>query len=281
MKKIKILCDSMSDLPVIISENENIDIIPVTIIHEGKEYKAGVNLTTEEYYKLLRNTDTIPSTSQITYVTYKEIFDKYVEEGYAVLYICGSSVGSGTYQSATLAKNDVDGEVYLFDTYSFSIGGGMLVKEALDMVERGLGIEEIMEKLEEYKKNTHVLFSVSSLENLCKGGRISGTKAAIGGLLNIKPILSIQDGLVKQKTQVRGLKKVIPTLVDLMKNEVGEDFTNKDIFIGCADDFEQRDKLAEYVKKELAPRNIYTFEIGPCVGTHSGPTVLGIGCLDK
>lgn len=281
MRKIKILCDSMTDLPEIICDNENIEVIPVTIIHEGKEYKAGVDLTTEEYYKLLRNTKNIPSTSQITYVRYKEVFDKYVNEGYTVLCLCGSSAGSGTYQSATLAKNDVDGEVYLFDTYSFSIGGGMLVLEALRMVEQGLDVEEIIAKLEEYKAGVHVLFSVSSLEHLYKGGRISGAKAAIGGILNINPILAIEDGLVKQKTQVRGSKKVISALVSSLIDQMGSDFSENDIFIGCGDDYEQRDKLCEYIKKEFSPRNIYFFQIGPCVGTHSGPTVLGIGCLSK
>lgn len=279
MKKIKILCESMSDLPLIITENNNVDIIPVTIIHEGEEYRAGVDLTTKEYYTVLRNSTSIPSTSQVTYMTFKTAFDKYVEEGYSVLCICGSSAGSGTYQSAMLAKNDVDGDVHIFDSYSFSIGGGMLVKLALDMLESGASIEEIVDKLEECKSKVHVLFSVSSLEHLYKGGRISGTKAAIGGLLNINPILAIEDGLVKQKSQVRGAKKVIPALTDLLKKQSDGDFSNKDIFIGCADNYIQRDKLVEYVKKELSPKNVYIFEIGPCVGTHSGPTVLGIGFL--
>ncbi len=281
MSNIKIICETMNDLPDGISGNYDIEVLPVTIIFEGQEYKAGVDIDTDEFYKMLRKSETMPSTSQVTYATFKDVFEKHINEGKTVLYMAGSSAASGTYQSAMIAKNDIESDnIYIFDTYGVSIAGGILVKEASKMVEQGHDIQYIINKLEEYKNKIHVYFSVDSLDYLQKGGRISGTKAAIGTLLNIKPILKIEDGLVKQKTQVRGTKKIIPVLIDQIRSEVGNDFTNKDIYVGYGDDLDTQAKFIEKVKEELSPRNIYTFQIGSCVACHSGPNVLGIACLD-
>lgn len=281
MRKIKIVCDTMSDLSKDICKRNDIEIIPTTLIFENKEYKSGIDMNSKEFYELLRNSDSMASTSQIPYVTYKETFEKYVSQGYSILYLCGSSAASGTFQSASLAKNDIDGDIHIVDTYSLSIGGGILIKKALDLLDEGKTLEEIKMELEESKKHIKVFFSVSSLEYLQKGGRISGAKAAVGTILNIIPILKIEDGLVKHKTQVRGMKKVLPALIESLRSEIGEDFSNKDIYIGCGDEFDQRDKLVERIKKELKPRNVFLFDIGPCVGAHSGPSVLGVACLNN
>jgi DegV family protein with EDD domain len=281
MSNIKIICDTMNDVPKNIMENYDIEILPATIIFEGKEYKAGVDIDGDEFYKLLRSTENMPSTSQITYATFKETFEKYINEGKKVLYLAGSSAASGTYQSAMIARNDVEGEIQIFDTYSLSIGGGILIGEAAKLAEEGHDVAYIMNKLEEYKYKAPVYFSVDSLDYLHKGGRISGTKAAIGTLLNIKPILRIEDGLVKQKTQVRGSKKIVPTLIEQLKSEIGEDFSDKDVYVGYGDDLKERDRFIEKVKEELNPKNVYIFQIGSCVACHSGPSVLGIACLNK
>lgn len=282
MNNIKIIYDTMNDLPDNIADKYDIEMLPATIIFQGKEYKAGVDIDNGEFYKLLRNSKEMPTTSQVTYITFKETFEKYLNEGKKVLYLAGSSAGSGTYQSAMLAKNDIESDdIYIFDTYSLCIGGGMLTIEAAKMVQEGLDIDTIIKKLEEYKEKVQVYFSVDSLDYLYKGGRISGAKAAVGTLLNIKPILKIEDGLVKQKTQVRGSKKIIPTLIEQLKSEIGNDFSDKDVYIGYGDDLENHEKFVEKVKEELSPKNIYSFRIGACVACHSGPTVLGLACLNK
>ena len=280
MSNIKIICDSMNDIPKDIADKYDIELIPVTMILEGKEYKAGEDIDGDEFYQLLRNSDSIPSTSQITYVTYKEVFEKYVKEGKTILYMSGSSAASGTYQSSILAKNDMEeGDIHIFDTYTLSIGGCMLIKRAAQMAQLGYSLEEIINELEVLKSKVEVYFSVDSLDYLQKGGRISGTKAAIGNLLNIKPILKIENGLVSQKNQVRGSKKIIPKLIEELKAEVGNDFSDKDVYIGYGDDIEIRDKFVEKVKEELNPKNIYTIQIGACVACHSGPSVFGIGSM--
>lgn len=281
MSNIKILCDTINDVPRDVIEKYDIEVLPTSIIFEDKEYKAGVDLDGDDFYKLLKSSSTIPSTAQIPFVVYKEVFEKYVNEGKTILYLVGSSAASGTYQTATLAKNDIEnGDIRLVDTYSLSIGGGMLIKEVGSMVESGMDIDEIINKIESYKDKVHVYFSVNSLDHLCKGGRISGAKAAIGTILNIVPILKIEDGLVKQRTQVRGSKKVMDSLITQLRNDVGDDFSNKDVYIGYGDDLSQGEDLANKVKVQLNPRNIFFIQIGSCVACHSGPSVLGLACLD-
>ncbi|MGL5693492.1 MAG: DegV family protein [Peptostreptococcaceae bacterium] len=281
MSDIKIICDTMNDVPQDIVEKYDIDVLPATIIFEEKEYRAGVDLSGDEFYKKLRESSEIPKTSQITYATFSEVFNKYLNEGKTVIYLAGSSASSGTYQSAMLAKSDIEGPVHIFDTYSLCIGGGMLIKEAAIMASEGKDVETILSELEKLKEKSIVYFSVDSLEYLHKGGRISGAKAAVGTLLNIKPILRIEDGMVKQRTQVRGSKKIIPTLIDKLVEEIGTDFSDKDVYVAFGDDIELRDKFVEKVKEKINPRNVYTMQIGACVVCHSGPEVLGIACLNK
>ena len=282
MSNIQIICDTMNDVPKEIVEKYNIEILPATIVFDGIEYKAGVDIQGDEFYKMLRSSNSMPTTSQVTYATFKDTFEKYLGEGKKILYLSGSSAASGTYQSAMIAKNDIESDdIHIFDTYSLCIGGGMLITEAAIMAQESNDIGYIINKLNEYKEKVEVYFSVDSLDYLYKGGRISGTKATIGTILNIKPILKIEDGVVKQKTQVRGSKKIIPTLIEQLKLQVGDDFSDKEVYVGYGDDIEECNKFVEKVKNELSPKSVKIFQIGACVACHSGPDVFGLACLNK
>lgn len=282
MSNIQIICDTMNDVPKEIVEKYNIEILPATIVFDGIEYKAGVDIEGDEFYKMLRSSNSMPTTSQVTYATFKDTFEKYLDEGKKILYLSGSSAASGTYQSAMIAKNDIESDdIHIFDTYSLCIGGGMLITEAAIMAQESNDIGYIINKLNEYKEKVEVYFSVDSLDYLYKGGRISGTKATIGTILNIKPILKIEDGVVKQKTQVRGSKKIIPTLIEQLKLQVGDDFSDKEVYVGYGDDIEECNKFVEKVKNELSPKSVKIFQIGACVACHSGPDVFGLACLNK
>lgn len=282
MSNIQIICDTMNDVPKEIVEKYNIEILPATIVFDGIEYKAGVDIQGDEFYKMLRSSNSMPTTSQVTYATFKDTFEKYLNEGKKILYLSGSSAASGTYQSAMIAKNDIESDdIHIFDTYSLCIGGGMLITEAAIMAQESNDIDYIINKLNEYKEKVEVYFSVDSLDYLYKGGRISGTKATIGTILNIKPILKIEDGVVKQKTQVRGSKKIIPTLIEQLKLQVGDDFSDKEVYVGYGDDIEECNKFVEKVKNELSPKSVKIFQIGACVACHSGPDVFGLACLNK
>ena len=275
---IKIICDSISDLPIEIIEKYNIDIVPLTVIFDNKEYLAGETLTTKEFYKILRDTDIMPKTSQATYVQFKSAFEKY-DENTEIIYIAGSSTASGTYQSSMLAKNDGHDNVSIFDTQNLSIGSALFVIKACEMVENGCSIEEIILSLEKLKHDVEVVFSVDTLEYLKMGGRISSTKAALGNLLSIKPILEVKDGLVVQKSQVRGKKQIYSTLAKTIVEKFGKDLKSRTIIIGCGDNIEDLEIMKESLEKEAEISNVYFVNIGCVVCSHSGPGVMGISCI--
>jgi DegV family protein with EDD domain len=279
MNKIKIICDSLSDIPKELIDKYDIEVVPLTVILDDKEYKDGVDISNDEFYKILREQNAYPKTSQVTYPQFKEVFEKYVKQGRKILYIAGSSVATGTYQSAVLAKNDMDGEIYTYDSQTFSYVIGILVVKAAELAQQGKDIEEILEEIKALREKTYVLFSVDTLEYLQKGGRISSTKAAIGSILNIKPILDIKNGLVSPVCQVRGKKHVISKMIELIKENCGTDLTNQVISIGYSDDFKEKDALTQAVKEEFNPKEILYFQIGTCVGSHAGPGLTGIICL--
>ena len=275
---IKIVCDSISDLPQEVLEKYNVDIVPLTVIFNNTEYLDGTTLTTKDFYKMLRESDSMPKTSQATYIQFKSIFEKY-DENTEVIYIAGSSVASGTYQSAMLAKNDGHDNVFIFDTENLSIGSALFVIKACEMAEMGYSVKDIISALEEYKNNVEVAFSVDTLEYLKMGGRISSTKAALGNLLSIKPILEVKDGLVSQKSQVRGKKQIYSTLAKTIANRFEKDLKDKTIIIGCGDNQEDLEIMKEALEKEADVNNIYFVNIGCVICSHSGPGVMGISCM--
>lgn len=277
---MKIICDTMSDVPKEIIDKFKIDVIPLTIIIDGKEYLDGVDITHEEFYKILRNSKELPKTSQITYVRFKEVFEKYTTTGEDVLYIGGSSVASGTYQSGVMASRECEGngKVHTFDTSSLSVCAGAFVIKACLLKEEGKNSEEIIDILESLKGSETAFFFVDELNYLQKGGRISSTKAAIGTMLNVKPILTIKDGIVAPKSQIRGKKQVINTLIKHTK-ELSESIDNKIIIIGYCDNTIDAEKLKEAILEESSSKNVYTVNIGACISSHSGPSIVGIATL--
>ena len=274
---IKILCDSITDLPIEIIKKHNVDIVPLTVIFNEKEYLDRVDITNKEFYKMLRENETMPKTSQATYAQFVEFFEKYKDD--EILYLAGSSAASGTYQSAVLAKGDVDANITIFDTLNLSLGSGTLVIKACEMVEQGLSVDEIVKNLENLRNDALVTFSVDTLEYLKKGGRISSTKAALGSLLNIKPILTVNDGLVVQKSQVRGKKQIFTNLVNSIVEKYGDDLSNKTIILGCGDNNEDLETLRETLLKNTNVKNVYDVNIGCVICSHSGPGVVGISCI--
>ena len=276
---IKIICDSMSDLPLNILEKYDIDVIPLTVIFNDTEYLDGETLTKDEFYKMLRETDMMPKTSQATYVQFKSVFEKYDNPDTEVIYIAGSSVASGTYQSATLAKSDGHDNVTLFDTKNVAIGSALFVIKACEMAKKGHPVEEIISTLEKFRDEVEVVFSVDTLEYLKMGGRISSTKAALGNLLSIKPILEVKDGLVAQKSQVRGKKQVYSALAKSIVSKFGKDLKNRSIIIGCGDNKEDLEVAREALMKEAEIGEFYYVNIGCVVCSHSGPGILGISCM--
>lgn len=281
MSDLKIICDSLADVPKNLVKLYDIEVIPLTIIINETEYKDGQNLTNEEFYKLIKEYDEIPKTSQATYIQFKEIFKKYLDQGKKILYISGSSKVTGTYQSAMITKNDLQGEIHIFDSLNLSYGCGAQVVTACEMNEQGKSIEDIVKKLEEIRDNILVLFAVDNLDYLKKGGRLSASKAAIGSMLSIKPILQMQDGLIVNIDQARGHKKVISKLISITKEHFKNNIEDKRIGIAHGDNEVEFEKLKEAINSELKFTKITETKIGPSIGSHTGAGTIGLCMLNK
>ena len=274
---IKILCDSITDLPTEIIKKYNIGIVPLTVIFNQKEYLDGIDITNKEFYKMLRENETMPKTSQATYAQFVKFFEKYKDD--EILYFAGSSVASGTYQSAVLAKNDVDANITIFDTLNLSLGSGVLVLKACEMIEQGLCIDEIVKNLDNIKNDIEVVLSVDTLEYLKNGGRISSTKAALGNLLSIKPILSVKDGLVTQKSQVRGKKHIYSALINSIAKVYNNDLENRTVILACGDNEKDLETLKTRLTEQCKVNDLYSVNIGCGICSHAGPGVLIISCI--
>lgn len=281
MNDLKIVCDSLADVPENLIKRYDIEVIPLTIRINDVEYKDGENLSNEEFYKLIKEYKEIPKTSQATYIQFKEIFEKYINQGKKILYISGSSKVTGTYQSAMVTKNDLEGEIHIFDSLNLSYGCGAQVVTACEMNEEGKSIDDIIKKLEEIRNNILVLFAVDNLDYLKKGGRLSASKAVIGSMLSIKPILQMQDGFIVNIDQARGHKKVILKMIDMAKEFVKDDVENKRIGIAHGDNEIEFGKLKEAIKNELDFNKFAEAKIGPSIGSHTGAGTIGLCIWNK
>ncbi|MDY5211369.1 DegV family protein [Intestinibacter sp.] len=280
MGKIKLICDSMADLTKEQIEKYDIEVLPLTVILEDKEYKDGIDFNLDEFYELLKNKK-YPKTSQVTYGQFKTAFDKYVAEGRTIFYIASSANATGSYQSAVMAKNDTEGDIHLYDASNLTFGAGMYVLRAAQLLEEGKNIDEIIDELNIIKEKYCLVFSIDSLNHLQKGGRISSTKAIVGNLLNVKPICEVKDGLVTQLGQVRGKKNVINKLIEVTDELTGGDIDTSIMYVGYMDNEKEKDKMIEALKEKYNPEKIGTFKVGSCIGSHSGPGVLGILSFKK
>ena len=281
MSKIKIICDSMSDLTKEQIEKYDIEVLPLTVILEDKEYKDGIDFELDEFYKILKDKKVYPKTSQVTYGQFKTVFDKYIAEGRTIFYVASSANATGSYQSAVMAKNDTDVEIYLYDASNLTFGAGIFVLRAAELVEQGKSVEEIIPELDLIKEKYCLVFSIDSLNHLQKGGRISSTKAVLGNILNVKPICEVKDGLVTQLGQVRGKKNIINKLIEATEELTNGQIDNKVMYVGYMDNVKEKDALIEVLKEKYNPEKIGTFRIGSCIGSHSGPGVLGILSFKK
>lgn len=276
MRSIQIITDSMTDMPKELIEAYDIEVIPLTVHFGESEYRDGVDLSHEEFYGKLVDAAELPKTSQVTPYTFEEAFKKHLDMGKDVLCINGSSRASGTHQSALVAKNQLENNhIHVFDTMGLCFGAGFFVYEAAKLAKEGKSCEEIITVLEGMLGKVDHIFTVDTMEYLKRGGRLNPMKAIIGGLLNLKPILTVNEGLVEPLDKVRGSKKVIGKMIELAK-ERGGDFSQKSLAIAHAINPEQAALLKERIIEELNPKEIIVTEIGCTIGTHAGPGTLSI-----
>lgn len=279
MKPVKIITDTCSDITVEIAEKYGIHLLPIHILFGDIEYLDRYEISAGEFYDKLKSGDIHPKTAQITVQEHMDAYLKFADE-YTIIHIPMSANASGTYQSACLAKQNVleekeDAEIYVYENCQLSYGYGLWAIEAAKMASDGKSANEILDMLDKKINNAEVLFSVSTLDYLQKGGRISSSAKVIANVLDISPILGIEGGLVVSKEKVRGSKKVISKLASMVAENALDDPQQK-IYILHGDDIEKANKLIEKIKEITQFTNFETEIIGPCIGIHAGPGAFGV-----
>ncbi len=275
---IRLIVDSASDYITEEIEKRNMTVVPVQIAMGDHNYLDGVNLTKDQFYDMLVSTKEFPKTSQPSPDTYLSLFEDAKKKGDEVLCITLSSALSGTYQSALIAKQMAEyDDIYIIDSLSATGGIRLLAERAVSLIKEGKPIKEIVNILEEAKGRIFILAIVDTLEYLCMGGRVSKTVATIGGLANIKPIITVtREGTVDVVGKKRGLNKAINHIVDTVKElEIDENYDVYSIFTYGE---EGVSKLEEELKDVAKFQRI---QIGPTIGAHVGPGTFGIIFIQK
>lgn len=271
--QVAIIVDSTADLLPDIKER--VHVVPLTVHFGNREYIDGITISHREFYEKLVNSDTLPSTSQATPAAFEDAFSALEGRSAVVLTISGKL--SGTYQSAMIAAGEYD-NIYVVDTGSVAIGSGILAELALQLADKGLSAQEIAQTLEQEKQNICVLALVDTLEYLKRGGRISKSAAIAGGLLNIKPVLSVTDGEIQILGKARGSKQGNNFLVQQIEKVGGMDFSRPVLlgYTGLSDAL-----LQSYIadSKQLWASGTQALRctmIGSVIGTHTGPGTVGV-----
>ena len=263
---IRIVVDSSSDM----FSNEVVSVVPLQVNLDNTDYLDGVNLTRDSFYDMLANTTSFPKTSQPSPQTIVDVFEDVKAKGDSCIAIMLSGGLSGTYQSAVLAKQIVDyDKIYVIDSKTTSYGIKILVDFALTLEKEGKTVEEIVEKLEKLKKRITIYAGPDTLEYLSRGGRLSKAAELIGNMVNIKPIINLdEEGKIQVPSKCLGVVKAIRYMVDkVLKDEVD---TNHGFYTAYTSGIENVEKLEKKLAKEgieIAGRA----QVGPTIGSHLGP----------
>ena len=276
MSMVKIVTDSTADIPKRVREQLGIEMVSLKVMFGEETYLDAVSISNSQFYEKLIASSTLPTTSQPSPVEFMETYQRILQKnpGSSIISIHLSSAVSGTYQSAvlgsTLLEEPSDSDITMIDTKSASYGAGMLVVKAAEMAAAGESKESIQAEIERLNKDKKLFFLVDTLEYLQKGGRIGKAAALFGSILNVKPILSLDDeGTVTAVDKVRGTKKAMQRIMELFKNDFGSDPV--EMTVGWTHKSEVALELAALAQDQLNVRNIRQTEIGAAIGVHVGP----------
>ncbi len=281
---ITILADSACDLPLSFYKENNVTFIPLQVHLEGKDYEDLQTIDPKEVYQAMRDGKT-PKTSQASPEYFMNLFTKLAEEKRQGIYIALSSQLSGTYQTAVMCHNQVKEQypnldLEIIDTKCASLGIGQVVKSAATLANEGASKEAILEDVTFNMAHMEQLFTVDNLEYLARGGRISKASAFVGGLLNIKPLLDVEDGKLVPLEKIRGKKKLMKRILEIM-HERGENLETQTIAISHGDDEETALEYKAAIQAEFGTKDIFINTVGASIGAHSGPGTIAIFFLNQ
>ena len=281
MSDIKIIVDSGSDIPQEMADKYDIGVISFLTLFGEEQFVHRVDITNQEFFDRLETFDGFPTSSQTPYGDMYDFFAKECKEHDCVIYFALSSAASGQYQTANLVKSEIleenpDAKFYIVDSYKFSLYIAQTAVHAAKLAAEGKTPEEIIEECEKYIKTWRCYLLVDTLEYLKKGGRLSKSAAFVGSLLDIKPVLTIENGLVESMDKLRGKKKLLEKLLEMIQDDPDFDEENPKFLVVQSDD-EKGQRVCEMLCEEYGDDCIEMYgEFGPLIGTHVGRGAIAI-----
>jgi len=274
---IKIVTDSTAYLAPETIQQFDICVVPL-YVHFGEEaFKEGVGLTNEQFYSRLKTAPALPTTSQPSAGEFHVVFQKLTDAGHEILVLTISSKLSGTWNSAMAAKEMLPGApISVIDSLSTAVGLQIMVETAAKAAAAGASRQEIVDRIEAIKSTMVLWFVVDTLEYLAKGGRIGNAKAFLGTVLKVKPILVLQGGAIEPLEQVRSKRKAVARMLELVEEYLGDKRAQAAVAVTHALVEEEAKALAQEIRERLGCGESIVSSLGPVIGTHTGPGVVGI-----
>ncbi|MDF2906921.1 MAG: DegV protein [Herbinix sp.] len=287
MNKYIITTDTTSDLPEDYMQQHDITLLPLYYNFDGTIYGDKSILTPKEFYDKMRK-GAMPTTMAVNPEVAKETFTNLLDQGYDVLHIAFSSALSGSCSVATTVAREIMDErtgakIIVIDSLCASLGEGLLVHKAVGLKDSGKSIDEVAEWLEQNKFHLCHMFTVDDLHHLHRGGRVSKATAIIGTLINVKPVLHVDnEGRLIPLNNVRGRKKALISLVDQMEESLkGYSGTNDIVFISHGDCIEDAEFVGNKIKERFGIKDVLIHYVSPTIGAHSGPGTVALFYMGK
>jgi DegV family protein with EDD domain len=273
--KVAIVTDSTADLPAQLARSRSITVVPLTLNFDGRSLLDGVDIRPSEFYRKLPNATTHPTTSQPSAGSFAETYAQLLNDHDEIVSIHISERLSGTYASAVQGAEMADPKrVHVVDSELVSMSLGLVTLAATEMAAKGEGAQSIAERVTAMRPNVQTYFSVATLEYLRRGGRIGRAGAMLGSVLQVKPVLCIRDGQVTPLERVRTFDRALNRIVELARAvDRGKGLC---VIVGHADAEEDAERVARGI--EDIAETLMIQPLGPVVGAHAGPGVVGLGC---
>lgn len=279
MGKVAIVTDSTVNLPANYISEYNIIVAPQILIWGNQTYQDGIDIQPTEFYTRLSTAETMPSSSQVSPNTLRDIYSNLHGQGYDILTIVVSSKLSGTMNSVSQAMQAIpEANIAVVDSYAASMALGFQVLQAARAAQNGASLKECKAVAERAKMQSNIYFVVDTLEFLHRGGRIGGASRFLGTALNLKPLLTLHEGKVEPVAKVRTKTKALEKLLNIVEKQLDHSRLNRIGVLHANSPIEAEDFMEECIRRFQPAESIMT-EITPVIGTHTGPGTIGLAYL--
>ena len=279
---IRIITDSTCEAPDALLHHPAVSVVPLSVVFGQTALRDGIDITREEFWRRLPTADPLPSTSQATPADFLGLFEQYTAAGDEIVVVTLSAKLSGTYDSAINALNSLPAApIDVIDSRTISVGLGLVLQEAVSMVDAGASRDEIVARLVRMREKVHLIFVLETLEYLQRGGRIGKAQAFVGTLLKFKPLLAVVDGEVVPVTRVRSRGKALETLQETLLQRVPQRGAQVRLGLTQAMAADEAKAVGAKLAASFGTSQVFTAALGPVLGVHVGPSAIGAAAYSE